>query len=232
MPFKHLLALAPIAVLGLAGCGGNDGPSKKDFIVKADQTCKELARERDRTPYFRALESRGTGAESFEPREGELNATGYPRRMAAFADTAAELANRRVQRFKALELPSDGKDRDGAQAYIDGLRPVTTQTERLKTVIAEQRRVIRPVAGRMQATAKELEKRDKAGPEVYPASEDSEAWEREFDRYRRDQDRTQAALNRITGQIDQLTEADKNSTQKANVYGMRVCGEASFFLSF
>jgi len=41
-------SLATIAVLAVAGCGGNDddeGPSKQEFIAQADAICQEADKE-------------------------------------------------------------------------------------------------------------------------------------------------------------------------------------------
>jgi hypothetical protein len=85
----------PLAALAFAGCGGDDGPTKAEFIKNADKVCQDLDKKTD----------------SFQQTE--------PDNAKEIADLARDLkstAQDAVKRIRAIETP-EGADGDKAKEW-------------------------------------------------------------------------------------------------------------------
>ena len=94
---RRRLALA--ALLALAGCGGEDRPTKEEFARSADAICVDLNKQSD--------ELGGTDANS-------------PADFVEFARRARETAREAVRRVRGLEVPG-GADGEVAKAWQDAV---------------------------------------------------------------------------------------------------------------
>lgn len=112
MRLRPLLPVIAIATLVVIGCGGEDGPTKDDFIAKADAVCKDL-------------EGEGSELERLKPRS--------PTQFLEYTDRAGAYVGDTLDRISAIELPKDGDDRAGAQAYVAQLRETDGALAELKT---------------------------------------------------------------------------------------------------
>ncbi len=105
MRLTPMLAVLPILALGLLGCGGDDGATKDDFITKADEVCRDL---------------------QVEGKQLDQEKPTTPAELTEFGAKARALLNRGIDRFKAIELPKEGADREDAEAYIAQLEKADT----------------------------------------------------------------------------------------------------------
>ena len=113
------------ALLAAAGCG-DTGPTKAEFIAKADAICADLDR--------RAEQIGGNRART-------------PDELIAQSRQIQQLISDGVGRLRALKLPENEQDRRGAQRYIDSVRaaerPARTLGEgskRLEAAVRERSR--------------------------------------------------------------------------------------------
>ncbi|HEX8205478.1 MAG TPA: hypothetical protein VF587_05410 [Solirubrobacteraceae bacterium] len=97
-------ALLLAALFALAGCGGEDKPSKEEFARSADAICVDLEKQ------------------SQELAETQATST---QDIVDFAGRARETARSAVSRVRDLEVP-EGADGDVAEAWQDA---VVTQAE-------------------------------------------------------------------------------------------------------
>jgi hypothetical protein len=139
-----LLAVPPIVALGLLGCGGgDDGPTKDDFISKADEICKDVRAE-------------GEAIDKSDPKT--------PQELVQYADRADKFIAGGLERIKDIELPKDSADREGAQAYVDQLEKSGNGVEQLKTdagelqqaVEANDKAQVQSVGEQLKQTAQEV----------------------------------------------------------------------------
>ncbi len=96
---KRGIALAPVLALLVAGCGGDDGPTKQEFARDANTVCQDIE-----------AESRQLG----EARPDSLSEIGQ------FADRAEKTVRDGVARLEKLERPS-GDDGKTAKEFVDAL---------------------------------------------------------------------------------------------------------------
>ncbi len=88
------------ALLVLAGCGGDDKPTKEEFARSADAICADLDKKSD--------ELGATDADS-------------PDDFVGFARTARDSAREAVRRVRELEVP-EGADGEVAEAWKEAVR--------------------------------------------------------------------------------------------------------------
>ena len=93
-------AAVPLALLVLAGCGGDDAPSKAEFIAAADKVCQDLDAQTDKLGQS-------------EPDNLE--------EIAQLARDLKKTAQDAVKRVSALEVP-EGADGDKAQEWKDAVK--------------------------------------------------------------------------------------------------------------
>ena len=93
-------ALAAAGVLALAGCGGDDKPSKDEFAASAERVCADLEKRSDELSQTRP----------------ENNAE-----IVEFARRARSTAQDAVKRVRALEVP-EGGDGDKAEQWQDAVQ--------------------------------------------------------------------------------------------------------------
>ena len=91
----RLAAAVPLAVLALAGCGGDDAPSKDDFVKAADDVCKDLEKQ------------------SQELQQSEPDNV---QEIVEFARKARETTQQAVRDVRELEVP-EGADGDKAKEW-------------------------------------------------------------------------------------------------------------------
>ena len=92
-------ALAVVGVLAVAGCGGDDKPSRDEFAAEAEKVCADLEKQSDRLSQS-------------EPENVQD--------IVKFAQDARGTAEDAVQRIGDLEVP-DGEDGEKAQAWKDAV---------------------------------------------------------------------------------------------------------------
>lgn len=135
------LALA-VSLAGLAGCGGN-GPSRAEFVSRADKICASAASEIRRVPqpsslaaaeaYFRS--SRQI-VEDVRKRIGDLPEPKADRQaIAAYLDSFA----RPLAAYHRLESASRRGDAAGVRRAAADLRRVSTRTDRLARDLGMER---------------------------------------------------------------------------------------------
>ena len=90
-----ILALAVLAVL--AGCGGGGGPSKADYIAKADKICR--AARTDALPMIRQMTAGGTSPGAAQARQ-----------LAGVTAKLHATEARYLGRLRALDRPSGDSD--------------------------------------------------------------------------------------------------------------------------
>ena len=89
----------PLAALAVAGCGGDDKPSKEDFAQNAEKVCADL-------------EKQSNELSTAEPDSVE--------EVATFATKAKSTAEKAVERIRGLEVP-DGEDGEKAKQWQDAV---------------------------------------------------------------------------------------------------------------
>ena len=89
-----------VAVVAVAGCGGEDKPTKEEFARSANAICVDLDRQSD------------------ELAETEADT---PQDFVAFARRARDTAREVVRRVRELEVP-DGADGEVAEAWQDAVQ--------------------------------------------------------------------------------------------------------------
>ena len=99
---RRLLVVCTFALL--AGCGGDDRPSKEEFARSADAICADLERQSDQLSETEATDTQD---------------------IVEFAERARTTARDAIERVGELEVP-DGADGEVAQAWKDA---VTSQAE-------------------------------------------------------------------------------------------------------
>ncbi len=92
--------VAGLLALGIAGCGGDDGPTKKEFAADANKICQDIERQ-----------SQNLG----ESQPDSLS------EISSFADKAEKTVRDGVSRLQKLERPS-GADGDKAKQFVDRLK--------------------------------------------------------------------------------------------------------------
>ena len=97
-------AIVPLAALLIAGCGGDDAPSKDEFVKAADEVCKDLDRQ---------------------SQELQRSEPDNVQEIVEFARKARETTQEAVRRIRELEVP-EGADGDKAQAWQEA---VTAEAE-------------------------------------------------------------------------------------------------------
>jgi hypothetical protein len=95
----RLSVAIPLAALALAGCGGDDKPSKEDFAKSAEAICADLEKQSDELS-------------KAEPKSVED--------VAQFATKAKTTAEDAVKRIRDVELP-EGADGDKAKEWQDAV---------------------------------------------------------------------------------------------------------------
>ena len=93
-------AAIPLAALAFAGCGGDDKPSKEDFVANADKICKDL-------------DQKGEELGQSEPDNAE--------ELAKLAGDLRKTAEDGRQRVEELEVP-EGEDGKKAQEWKDAVK--------------------------------------------------------------------------------------------------------------
>lgn len=123
-PPHLLLALLAAAVMGVAGCGGDDDEdggsgalTKAELVSKADAICGDLNKRIDALPAPDSVEDVATFSEDalkiFEPAVADLKALEPPDEVEADYDRAMELLDDQIDRTK--ELQQAGEDKDEAK---------------------------------------------------------------------------------------------------------------------
>ena len=97
-------AAVPLAALVLAGCGGDDAPSKEDFVAEADKVCADLDKQ------------------SQELQQSEPDNV---QEIVEFTKKARSTTQDAVKRIRELEVP-EGADGDKAKEWQAA---VTTEAE-------------------------------------------------------------------------------------------------------
>ena len=91
--------LAVVGALALAGCGGDDKPSKDEFAADAEKVCADLEKQSDRLSQS-------------EPENAQ--------EIVKFAQDARKTAEDAVERIGELEVP-EGEAGEKAQAWKDAV---------------------------------------------------------------------------------------------------------------
>lgn len=129
---KYLCAPLALLALAFAGCGGDDKPSKKEFIADLDKVCTET--------------------------NGKLQDLDTPRTIKQFPKFVREsrvVIEDSVEQAQDLELPDE--DRAGFKSYVDKSKQSLTALDDLeKAAEARDTDAIKRVFAK---TAKENEKR-------------------------------------------------------------------------
>ena len=91
----RIAAAVPLAALAIAGCGGDDKPSKEEFVAEADKVCADLEKQ------------------SEELQQSEPDNV---QEIVDFTKKARTTAQDAVKRIRALEVP-EGADGDKAKEW-------------------------------------------------------------------------------------------------------------------
>ena len=97
-------ATVPLVALLITGCGGDDAPTKDEFVKAADEVCRDLDRQGD---------------------ELQRSDPDNTQEVVEFAQRARKIAEDGVKRVRDLEVP-EGSDGDKAKEWQDA---VTAETE-------------------------------------------------------------------------------------------------------
>ncbi len=91
----RIVVAIPLAALAFAGCGGEDKPSKAEFVKSADKVCSDLEKQSDKL-------AQG-GVDNVQE-------------IVQFAKDGKSTAQDAVKRIRALEVP-EGADGDKAKEW-------------------------------------------------------------------------------------------------------------------
>jgi hypothetical protein len=91
----RIAAAVPLVALAVAGCGGDDKPSREEFARNADQVCRDLERQSE---------------------ELSRNEPESVRQVVDFAKRARSTAEDAVRRVRELEVP-EGEDGEKAREW-------------------------------------------------------------------------------------------------------------------
>ncbi|HEV2815072.1 MAG TPA: hypothetical protein VGW10_17585 [Solirubrobacteraceae bacterium] len=95
----RLAAAVPLAALAIAGCGGDDKPSKEEFATNAEKVCADLEKQ---------------------SQELSQNEPENVQEIVDFTKKARTTAEDAVKRIRELELP-EGADGDKAKQWQDAV---------------------------------------------------------------------------------------------------------------
>ncbi len=93
-------ALAPLVALLVAGCGGDDGPTRQEFAADANKVCTDIERQSEQL--------------------GEAQPDSVAE-IGRFADRAEKTVQDGVSRLEKIERPS-GDDGKKAKEFVDALK--------------------------------------------------------------------------------------------------------------
>lgn len=127
---RHAVAAVALCVV-VAGCGGDDGPSKQDYAKRADAICADLNRALAPLNQEAANVQRGSNeAQVFND-------------LARVTQRSVDVSEPFLAKLDALETPGD--DRDDLKSWIaDGRRQLTLLTDLSKALAArDQAKIVR-----------------------------------------------------------------------------------------
>lgn len=113
-----MAALALLLVsLGLIGCGGDDAPSKQEFVDEADRICRETEQEIERI----------------------AQSAGSPEELADVLDEVIDKSREAADDLVDLERP-EGADGETAEKFVEGFR--TELDDKLVPALEDLKRAV------------------------------------------------------------------------------------------
>jgi hypothetical protein len=113
MNARAVLPTSLLTLALLAGCGGDDGPTREEFAAEANRVCQEVNRAGER-----------------------LGTPDNPGEIVSFVDEANRTVDRGVQRLRDLETP-EGEDGERAEQFVAAVE--REANEQLKPALRDLR---------------------------------------------------------------------------------------------